>query len=380
MKGIIYCLYSAFIFFVLMICTKEEDVVPVLEDLVADHRQDDAIRLEVSSQKIVLDPAKRREQALLVTWEPLKEVEALYPVEYLFKMDLTESGFTTAIPTEKMREGLYFKTFTHEELEKLIRQQWNRQGNNEVSISVRVIAQVHSAEKYTIPLYSTLDIGVTPFSLESSPLFLYGSATGNGTSMIEINEEVEGEIYAWRGRLQAGEFKIAYVFDQPYPAFGVDSHGDLVELLSENDLGTGFVVEKEANYAILVDRVQRKISIEEISYVNVYMGGGATPAGSFSSGVTFPLIWDIYRPHIATITINLVGGEMKFTTSLTNSFSGGTLQLMPTRPNASILTDLDVMFSNNVPDWKWLVSAQQAGMYRVVLDTKSMKIQFIKLD
>src|SRR5690606_10802239 len=166
-------------------CKQESVVIPVLDDLIAEYREDDAIRLEVSDHQIVLDPTKRREQALLVTWEPLKEVEAHYPVKYLFKMDVTANDFTTSIPTIEMPEGIYFKTYTHEDLEKLLRNHWQRVESDAVSISIRVIAQVASGEKFVKPLYSTLSILVTPYQIESSSLFIYGTATV-GANMVEM--------------------------------------------------------------------------------------------------------------------------------------------------------------------------------------------------
>ncbi len=360
-------------------CKQEATVVPVLEDLIADYRQDDAIRLEVSEKQITLDPTKRREQALLVTWEPLTDIEAHYPVRYLFKMDVTENDFTTSIPAIEMPEGVFFKTYTHEELEKLIRTHWQRIESGTVSISVRVIAQVSSEEKVIKPLYSTIPIAVTPFQIEASSLFVYGNATGVA-NMLEMEEIVPGEIYAWRGKFRAGSFKVATVMDQAYPAYGSGDGDQMILMQSEDDPGGSFLIEREANYAILVDRLQRRVSIEEVPYVNLYIGGGATPAGTFTNGTPLPLSWDIYKPHVASITTSLVAGETKVTTTLTNPFSAGTIQLMAKKPNASILTDLDMMQSNNVPDWKWQVLADQAGRYRIVLDTKSMKIQFIKLD
>ncbi|WP_196938424.1 SusE domain-containing protein [Sphingobacterium pedocola] len=371
MKKLVYML-GVLLFFS---CKESEPVMPQLEDLIAAYREDDAIRLEVSSTKISLEPIKRREQALLVTWEPLREIESHYPVRYLFKMDVTENNFTTSIPLEEMPEGVFFKSYTHDELNHLIRNFWYKVGGDDVRISVRVIAQVQSDAKFIKPLYSTLDVNLTPFQLDSKPLFLYGSAMGAGnTNMIDMQEAIQGEIYTWRGLLHPGSFKIAKVMDQSFPAFVKDGEDGLKVSESAADDDEGFKITKQGNYAILLDRINLKIYITEIPYLRVYFGGSATPTG----WNTPPLMnWDMYKPNVCTLTTSLAAGEVKFSTE--PNFSTATLQLRPWRPNASIAQDNDVLASV-LQDWKWRVNADEAGMYTIILDVKSMKVQFIKLD
>ena len=364
-------------------CKQEATVIPVLDDLIADYREDDAIRLEVSADQITLDPTKRRGQALLVTWEPLKEIEAHYPVKYLFKMDLTENNFTTSIPAIEMPEGVYFQTYTNDDLEKLIRSYWQRIETGAVSISVRVIAQVSSEEKVIKPLYSTLPISVTPYQIEASSLFVYGSAVG--ANMIEMKEVVAGEIYSWRGRLNAGAFKIATVMDQAYPAYGKGEGDEVILMEDDNQAGGDFVVGKDGFYAVILDRINGKIDIEEVPYLQIYFGGSATPTGWNTPP---EMEFDVFTPNICTATVSLTaatdngngtftGGEFKFSTE--PNFSSGTLQLRPARAQGSIQTDQHVQASS-APDWKWLVKPGETGRYRVVLDIKSMKVQFIKID
>lgn len=356
----------------------DEAVHPEIEDLVGEYREDDAIRLEVSSRYIELDPLKRRDQALLVTWEPLTDIEKQYPVKYLFKIDLTENDFPTSVISEVLPEGVNYKTLTHEELENMIRRTWGRQGNNDVSVSVRVIAQITSEEKFIKPLYSTREFMVKPFNQESAPMFMYGDAFGAGGSsnMTELEEYRTGEIYTWRGHLSAGTFKIAQRIGEEYPAY-VKGDGDHIELLEEpNPDAEGFAVPHDGNYRILVDRLNEKISMEEVPYLDLYFGGSGTPTAFNQTPVQ--LTWDVYQPHIGTITTELKAGECKFTTEL--NFSGGTLQLRPKKADASIVSDLDVVASNNNPDWKWRVQANEAGTYRITLDVKSMKVQFLKLN
>lgn len=366
-------------------CKDSKDLFPVLDDLVANYRVDDAIRLEVSSDKIALNPQARREQALLVTWEPLKDIEAHYPVKYLFKMDLTENNFTTSIPAMEMPEGVFFKTYTHDELESLIRTHWKRVETGNISISVRVIAQVSSEEKYITPLYSTLDVLLTPYQITSSPLFIAGSSVAGG-NMIEMQEVVSGEIYSWRGKLYPGTFKIATVMDQAYPAYGRGEGNTMVLMEGEEDLGEDFVIVEEGIYSFILDRINNRMDVQAVPYLNMYFGGSGSPTGWNNP----PLMeWDTFQPHICTITTTLTpatvsgsgafsGGELKFSTE--PSFPGaGVVQLRPWKPDASIVTDLDVM-ANDRRDWKWRVRPGEGGRYLIKLDVKSMKVQFIKID
>ncbi|MDR2282060.1 MAG: SusE domain-containing protein [Sphingobacterium sp.] len=354
-------------------CKEDENLFAPLEDLVSQYRVDDAMVLEVSAQKIRLDPSKRREQALLVTWEPLKDIEALYPVKYLFKMDMTANGFTTSIPTKEAGKGQYYMSFTHEELEGMLRKNWKVQGTGEVSISVRVIAQVSSEDKFIKPLYSTRELVVKPFDVESKPLFIYGDAMlSNG--MAELSEVLSGELYTWRGSLRKGDFLMAQVLDQEFPAFGKGSGDAVVEIMEDNAAVEKFKIEREGVYSILFDRTNLRIAIQEVPYAQIYFGGSATPT-LWTSPVL--MNWDVNRPNICTTITNLVAGELKFSTQ--PNFSSGTLQLRPMKPDASINQDLDVMASM-LKDWKWRTTAAESGRYYVELDVQSMKVKFVKIN
>lgn len=355
-------------------CKEEANLFEPFEDLVSQYRVDDAIVLEVSAKKIELDPTKRRVQALLVTWEPLKDIEALYPVKYLFKMDVTENGFTTAIPTIEVAKEQFFISFTHEELERILREKWKVQGTGEVSVSIRVIAQVSSDDKFIKPLYSTRDVIIKPFDVESKPLFIYGDVISAGTSS-EMNEVVPGELYSWRGKLQKGEFLIAKVMDVEFPSFGKGEGGSVIEVNEDNGEGVDrFEIPKDGIYAVLFDRTNLRIAIQEVPYANIYFGGSATPT-LWTNPVL--MTWDPNRPHICRTTTNLVAGELKFSTEA--NFSSGTLQLRPMKPDGSIDRDLDVMVSM-LKDWKWRVTAEQTGRYDVELDVESMKVKFVKIN
>lgn len=373
MKKYIYISLALFFFG----CQKEKTVVPELDDLIKEYREDDAIKLEVSTESITLDPLKKREQALLVTWEPLEDIEQLYPVTYLFKIDLTEKNFSTSVSSEKIEEGTNYKIFTHDELDNLIRQTWGRKENDPISISVRVIAQVASDEKFIMPLYSTKEVHVKPLNIESSPLFLYGSAvqSDNSNNMVELEEYKNGDIYTWRGHLNAGECKIATVMGESYPAYVKGEDEQTLRFAEEEGDDEGFHIDKDGTYAIIIDRINKKISIEEVTYLDLYFGGSATPTAWQSPT---KVEWDPFQPNVCSVTLPLEAGECKF--SLEPNFSAGTAQIRPIAPDASIQEDLDVMISNNNPDWKWKIQTSEAGTYKVVLDVKSMKAEFIKLD
>lgn len=354
-------------------CKQDDEVIAPLEDLIGQYRHDDAILLEVSSKNVVLDLTKRREQALLVTWENLKDIEAHYPVKYLFKMDITERGFTTSIPTEEIPSGVNFKSFTHEELENLIRSEWGVVGSDNVSISVRVIAQVSSDTKFISPLYSTIELNIRPFNVESRPLFLYGDAVLS-EGQIEMTENIAGELYSLRGNFKKGSLFISQLLNQEFPAFGKGEADQVISLEAGTLEKKPFSIEKDGAYSILFDRTNMRINIQEVPYLNIYFGGSATPT---LWSTPMALTWDVNRPNIGTITANLVAGEMKFSTE--TNFSAATMQLRPMKPDASIQTDLDVMATVS-KDWKWRTTATESGRYRIVLDIKSMKIQFIKIN
>src|SRR5690606_4059551 len=143
----------------------------------------------------------------------------------------------------------------------------------------------------------------------------------------------------------------------------------------ETQSGDDFTVDKEGFYAFVLDRINHRVDLQEVPYLNIYFGGSATPTGWNTPPV---MQWDVFRPNICTITTQITsGGELKFSTQM--NFSSGTLQLRPWQPEASIQSDLNVQASS-APDWKWRVQAIEGGRYTVILDIKSMKVQFVKID
>lgn len=112
----------------------------------------------------------------------------------------------------------------------------------------------------------------------------------------------------------------------------------------------------------------------EFPYENVYMFGDATPGG-WSMGEA-PVKLTKVNSHTFTTEITLIEGEFKF--PLNNDW--GCDWIMATESDAPI-TSTACQIVKNEPgfDYKWKVSASEAGRYKIVVDVKAMTMTATKL-
>ncbi|SHE77950.1 protein of unknown function [Mariniphaga anaerophila] len=334
------------------------------------------LKLEVSKDTIILDQDYDDRQAILFTWEPGRDRGLNSSLTYLFKVDVANGDFTTALETEEMPEGIFFKSFTTKELNDLIENHWKEPLGENIEFSVRVIAKANSEDKFLKPDYSTINFVVKGYKHQPYPLFLVGDATPSGWDLnrgIELEELESKNKYRWRGNLNAGSFKILQEIGNALPSFNKgEGDGTMVLRDSEEQPDNLFVVPEDGIYSVVVYRRNLKIVCEKTGFQRVYIRGSATPAGW---GSYLPLDWNITRPDVFEVTMELKSGELKFETE-ENSWCP---TFRPLIPNGSIVTDLDAQVAIS-PDFKWRVKDEEAGTYKISLDTKSLRVNFEKIN
>lgn len=334
------------------------------------------LKLEVSKDTIVLDQDYNDEQAILFTWEAGRERGANSSLTYLFKLDVANSNFTTALSTEEMPEGVFYKSFTTKELNDLIESHWEEPLGENIEFSARVIAKVNSEDKFLKPDYSTLNFVIKSYAHQPYPLFLTGDATVEGWDLgraIMLEEMESKNKYRWRGPLKNGSFKLLHQSGKEIPSFNKgEDDNTLVLRDSEAQSDNLFTIGEEGIYSIVVYRRSMKIVYKESAYQHVFLRGSATSMGW---GSYMPLDWNIERPDIFEITTELKAGELKFETEEQSWCP----TFRPLVANGSINNDLDLQVAYS-PDFKWKVNEDEAGTYKIILDTKSLRVKFEKLE
>lgn len=356
----------------LVSCSDDTVDLPVYDNIT----EGNPLKLEVSEDSIVLNQAYSNEQALLFTWEDGRERSPDSKLTYLFKLDITSSNFETSILTEEMPEGVYFKSFTTKELNNLIENHWKQPLGEKIELSARIIAKVSSEDKYRKPDYSTVTFTVRSYTHEANPLFLVGDATVAGwdtEKALMMNEVEARRVYSWRGVMSVGNYKFLQQLGEMLPSFnkGINNN-TFVERTSEQQPDNLFSIKEEGIYSILLNRRTMQIECLKVPFEKVYYGGSATSAGwnNFEE-----MKFNPSQPNVFETTINLFGGEIKFYTGKSVDFP----TFRPLKPDASIIDDLNVQVAV-LPDWKWKVKPEEAGRYKITLDTESLRIEFKKLD
>ena len=107
---------------------------------------------------------------------------------------------------------------------------------------------------------------------------------------------------------------------------------------------------------------------------DVYAVGDATPNGwSIPNSVKFDKVDD----NTYTATIALKEGEMKFPLSINNGFECD--YIMPTEPDVDLSHSACMLVKYpDTRDYKWKVSAAEAGTYTITLDVKNMTMTATK--
>lgn len=337
------------------------------------------LKMEVSSQSIILDPNKPNERALIFTWEPGRDRGPNTKItKYIFRLDVADNDFETSITSVEMQEGVYFKSFTSQELNNLLRAKWNRPQDQAIEIEARIIAQVEHPDLYVLPDYSTIKFKVTAYELEPNPLFVVGTATTAGwdpEKSLQMNEVSVDELYNWRGKLSKGELKILKQVTSLFPSYNMGgTEQEMQEVESEEGDNKLFNIPKDGVYSITLNRRSMEIAIEEVKLENVTLGGSATDAGWGVDRI--PMEWLPNNPHICEVVTNLKAGEIKFGTVA--GTWGSNPVIRPLVADASIQTDLNFIIAVT-PDLKWKVNPEEAGRYRISIDIKNQKISFDKI-
>lgn len=337
------------------------------------------LKMEASSQSIVLDLDKPNDRALIFTWEPARDRGPGTKItKYIFRLDVANNNFETSITSITMPEGVFFKSFTTKELNNLLRGKWNREEGKPVELEARIIAQAEHPDLYLHPDYSTIKLDITPYELPSKPLFIAGTATAGGWDLeksLGMKELEAGELYNWRGELKKGNLKILQQATSLYPSYnmGATEH-DMIEVGGENEENSLFNIPKDAVYSITLNTHTLQISIEEVKLELVALGGSATDVGWGENRMV--LEWLPSNPHVCETIANIKAGELKFATR-TGGW-GTNPAVRPPKANASIQSDLDFIIVGS-PDYKWKVLPEEAGRYKISVDIKHQKVSFDKI-
>ena len=347
-------------------CSDKNDSEPIRDQLV----------LHSSDTDLKLTEDMGDEPVLTFSWNTATSLGSDYTFTYLFQIDIADNEFATATEPVELGENSSV-SYTASELYNLIVEKWGRTAGQPVRIEARVAAKV-DGPYFKYPEIATTIVTVTTYVPASRSLYITGTATEGGEDLnnaIMLDELSNGRIYSWRGTLKPGTFKFITELGQEFPSYnmGSDIHS-LVVRIDPSQPDNLFEIFEEGTYSIYISLVDMTINYAKMTYDHLYLVGNATEAG-WDTGAAPELTPDPISPNIFTYTGPLFEGELKILAQ--RDFGGTTLK--PLREHADIFMDTDIQITpGEQPDYKWDVTADQAGTYKITVDVDNLTIKFEK--
>lgn len=365
MKTIYHILFS--LLFVLAFVGCDDD-----NDKVIERNQ---LKLTASAQSVTLTPDATDDEIISFSWNEATSLGADYTFSYLFQIDIADNNFQSAtdVRTFGPNESI---SYSSAELYDLIVEKWGKTAGEAVYVEARVAAKVEGP-KFKYPEIATTKVQITTYKPTSQPLYITGTATTGGTDLNaaeKITELSNGRLYNWRGQLKQGGFKFITTLGQALPSYnkGADN-SSVVKRTSETEADDLFQINEAGLYYIYLSLKDMTISYKKLLYENLYLVGNATAAG-WDIEKIIAMTPDNLNPNIFTYQGALQEGELKILAQ--RKFDGTTFK--PLVENGSIeSTDVQVT-PGEQPDYKWKITAEQAGLYKITLDTEKMEIKFEK--
>ena len=339
----------------------------------------DQLELSVSSSAIELDENKPDEDVLTFSWNDATEIGDGYSFSYIFRLDIADNDFETAIDPIVAEDGVHSISFTTEQLYDYIVEKWHGVAGQETWIEARIVAKVEGP-KFLYPEIATTKVAVKTYLPKSVPLYMVGSATDAGmdpNQAIILNEISNGKVYSWKGNLKQGDYKFIFSTSSMLPSLNKgENETTMVLRENESDPDNYFKIETAGLYFIYLSKRTMEISTTKIVYENIYLVGNAT-AAEWDIDKAIPMVMDPLNPSIFTVQTTLKEGELKMPTQR----DWGSPTFRPINANDPITSEVDtkvVSAADGANDTKWTVSASQAGTYKITLDTENKKIYFVK--
>lgn len=353
--------------FVLFSCTDEDNT-----EL---NKGETPLAIIVNNSVVELNVHAAKAEAIKFDWTSGTNGGTGAGIEYTFELDLKGNNFESSTK-ESLGRDKRTKTYSHEQLNKILVEEFNVEPNANVELEARVIAEVMD-DRVDSQVSEPVSFTVVPYTPTTQTLYLIGSAAPNGwnaddaAAMKQVPNAAGG--FTWKGKLNAGELKFITTLGEFTPSYNKGENENTLYYRESGDdpYDEKFAITAAGNYEITLNVLTSKIFIKATQgpdYDQLWFVGSHS-GWSFKSMTVDPL-----DPYVFHYNSEL-SGEFKLATK--NDFDPSIPFYRPAVNGTGAGKNLDVVIwseNENGNDHKWEVTS---GTYKIKLDTRDMKIDIV---
>lgn len=308
--------------------------------------------LKCENPVVEIDENNLQAPAITFTWTAARPMSDDYMLTYKAELDVLGNSFgsktviTSGVGfdyTYDESTGLYSATFTHEQLNNWYKDRWALPVNKTFTLEFRVLANWTGGSEFETPEVRKVSAQVKPIQViifACDKMSIGGNAVSEST---EINKTLENEnVYAWKGKLSAGELQIPIVFDGvTYYLRNTDGSSEITDgtpmAVEMNETKSAWNIPAEGDYRIVINMTDKTATIYsaatdlqplevtfkpngaasnpdvKITVTDLYAYGGGTGWGV----KTLKLVQSLADPQVFIFDGNnnelkTLGGDMKF--------------------------------------------------------------------
>ena len=212
--------------------------------------------VSASNDNVVLDGSAPYDEAVKFSW-----TKGEYDnVTYILQMVKAGGNFNESVAFEA-GEGVYEYSFTNQELNKVMKDEFNVTGSNEIELDYRIHAKNNENEAWSqssqfktikVKTYDADEVEepVEPSIAEN--LYLYGTALPEGAYAKMQTSYASQNEFVWRGDLQSGNYKFVLEEGTTSPSYNKGSSDNAI-VYEDEESEAGFAISENGGYEITVN-------------------------------------------------------------------------------------------------------------------------------
>lgn len=341
------------------------------------------LALNLSADELNLTPADYNRK-MTFSWTTGNNNGTGSSISYVLEIDKLENNFANPISYE-LGQNTYTYDINLATLNQMVLNTFGGQVGQSLAMQSRIIASFGGNVIENQVAYA--DFTVTPYAPLTSQLFIVGDATSAGWGIGAAPQMVQSTTnpyeFVYSGQMFPGNFKFPVSQEgcwcQDFYTRDASDPGKMVHNIGGSGDDLQWSITDPGSYKVTVNILNLTITIAEMDappFEQLFIVGDASPSG-----------WNVDNPQAFTVTDNpfvftyegnFSAGHFKILAGMTGDWCGQWYR--PLVDNAPITGTSVAQNSGCDEDFKWEVTAAQAGRLKITLDTANNIITIQPVD